>query len=143
MTRFLFRSLALAGTISALPAVAAADPLGVWLVPAREAHIQILKCETGEGICGKLLSATKPKSNPDFVDIHNKDPALRTRRMMGQIVMEGFKGGPTKWTGGKVYNPGDGNTYTGILTLVDENHLKLTGCAFWFLCKSQTWTRLE
>ncbi len=121
---------------------AAADPTGVWMSPSRGAHIQIMTCGDNS-LCGKLLSASKPRTNPEFLDVHNRDPLLRSRHMMGQIVMEGFTGGPVKWTGGHVYNPGDGNTYGGVITVVDDNHLKLTGCAFWFLCKSQTWVRVE
>ena len=120
---------------------AAADIDGVWLSPSRSAHVQITHC--GELLCGKVISATQPKTNPNFLDVHNKNPALRTRRVIGQMLLEGFSGGPTEWTGGHLYNPGDGNTYNGKLTLVDENHLKLTGCALWVLCKSQVWTRLD
>ncbi len=120
---------------------AAADVEGVWLSPSRSAHVQITHC--GEGLCGKVISATQPKTNPNFLDVHNKDPALRNRRVIGAMLLEGFSGGPTEWSGGHVYNPGDGNTYSGKLTLIDQNHLKLTGCAVWVLCKSQVWTRLD
>lgn len=131
-------------TALALPLVgpaAAADIDGVWLSPSRQAHVQITHC--GDALCGKVISATRPKTNPEFLDVHNKDPSLRSRRVIGMLLLEGFTGGPTEWTGGHVYNPGDGNTYRGTLDLVDENHLKLTGCALWFLCKSQVWTRVE
>ena len=124
--------------------VAATDnppPYGVWQSPSRGAHIEIVPCQDG-AICGKLLSATRPKSNPQLLDIHNKDPAKRDKSMIGQIVFDGFKGGPMKWTGGRVYNPGDGNYYSGVITLVDNDHMTLKGCAFWFLCKAQTWTRV-
>ena len=124
--------------IAAGPAAAAVD--GVWLSPSRAAHVQITHC--GDTLCGKVISASQPKTNPNFLDVHNKNPALRTRRVIGALLLEGFMGGPTEWTGGHVYNPGDGNTYTGKLTLVDDNHLRLTGCALWVLCKSQVWTRL-
>ena len=119
----------------------AQDIDGVWLSPSRAAHVQITHC--GETICGKVVSASQPKTNPNFLDVHNKDPSLRTRRVIGQTLLAGFMGGPTEWTGGHVYNPGDGNTYNGKLTLIDDNHLKLTGCALWVLCKSQMWTRIE
>jgi uncharacterized protein (DUF2147 family) len=130
-------SIALAGS-----AAAEDGPFGVWQSPSRGAHIQIVPCEDG-AICGKLLTASRPKSNPQLLDIHNKDPSLRDRSMLGQTVLQGFKGGPMKWTGGKLYNPGDGNYYSGVITLVDNDHLQLKGCAFWFLCKGQTWTRLD
>lgn len=119
----------------------AADIQGIWLSPSRGAHIQIAHC--GEQICGKLVSASRPASNPNFLDIHNKDPGLRSRSVIGSMLLEGFTGGPTKWTGGHVYNPGDGNTYSGAITQIDDDHLKLEGCALWVLCKTQVWSRVQ
>ena len=141
---FQLTALTAAALMIGLPSMAAAEeaPVGVWQSPSRGAHIQIVPCEGG-AICGKLLEASRPKSNPQLLDIHNKDPSLRDRSMIGQIVFDGFKGGPMKWTGGRLYNPGDGNYYSGVISLVDSNHLQLKGCAFWFLCKAQTWTRVE
>ena len=127
-----------AGSVAAEDSAA----LGVWQSPTRGAHIEIIACADG-AICGKLVSASKPQSNPQLLDVHNKDPALRDRKMLGQIVLDGFKGGPMKWIGGRVYNPGDGNYYSGVITLIDDTHMQLKGCAFWFLCKSQTWTKVE
>ncbi len=123
------------------PAAAGGGIDGVWLSPSRSAHVQITHC--GEALCGKVISATQPKTNPNFLDVHNRNPAMRNRRVIGALLLEGFTGGPTEWSGGHVYNPGDGNTYTGRLTLIDDNHLKLTGCALVMFCKSQVWTRLE
>lgn len=119
----------------------AADIEGLWLSPSRSAHIKIEHC--GDSLCGRLISATKPNTNPQYLDVHNHDPSQRTRSVIGTLLLEGFTGGPVKWTGGRVYNPGDGNTYSGTLTLRDEDHLELRGCALWVLCKSQVWTRLD
>ena len=120
---------------------AAADITGVWLAPARSAHVEIDRC--GETVCGKVLSATPAKTNPSLLDVNNKRPELRSRPMIGRTLLDGFIGGPVKWTGGWLYNPGDGNTYHGALTLLDPNHLQVKGCALVILCRSQTWTRLE
>ena len=62
--------------------------------------------------------------------------------MVGALLIQGFKGGPTTWKGGQVYNPGDGKSYKGALTLVDPNHLKLQGCVLGVLCKSQVFKRI-
>ncbi len=120
---------------------AAGDIKGVWLATSRSAHVRIFGC--GGAICGRMISATPAKSNPKLLDVHNKTPALRRRRMVGAVLLSGFKGGPQKWTGGRLYNPGDGNWYQGSLTLLDKDHLKLQGCALAVLCKSQSWTRVK
>jgi uncharacterized protein (DUF2147 family) len=116
--------------------------LGVWQSPSGKDRVEVMSCEGG-AICGKLLSATPTKTNPNLLDIHNKDPAKRKHPLIGQTIFSGFKGGPKKWTGGRLYNPDDGNHYSGSITLVDAAHVKLKGCALRFLCKSLTWTRVE
>ena len=138
----MFRSMLFAAlaVLVASPA-AAGDITGVWLAHARQAHIEMTRC--GDAVCGRILSASPAKTNPDLLDVHNKNPALRTRKMIGVTFLEGFTGGPTKWTGGRLYNPDDGNFYRGVIVLVDENHLQLKGCAIVFLCKSQVLTRLQ
>ena len=114
---------------------------GVWLAQSRDAHVLITHC--GEAVCGKVLSASPARKNPQLLDVNNHDPALRGRHMVGLFLMDGFNGGPHKWTGGKLYNPGDGNFYHGALTLLDDDHLEVKGCALVILCKSQVWKRLE
>ena len=135
-------TLALLTAAGPVAADATCQACGVWQSPSRGAHVQVMTCENG-AICGKLMEASRPKSNPQLLDIHNKDPSKRNTSMIGQVVFHGFKGGPTKWTGGRFYNPGDGNFYSGSVSLADATHLKLKGCALGFLCKSQTWTRVE
>ena len=131
--------------VPALLAVLAASPAaagitGVWLAPARSAHIRIYPC--GQAVCGRMISATRPRANPQLLDIHNQDPALRRRSMVGAVIIQGFTGGPTSWKGGRVYNPGDGKSYKGALTLVDADHLKLQGCVLGLVCKSQVLKRI-
>lgn len=133
--------LALTALLVGLPAAAHAEITGIWQAQSRGAKVEILRC--GDAICGKVLSARPAKSNPMLLDVNNKDPALRTRRMVGATLIEGFRGGPQKWTGGRLYNPGDGNYYKGVITLLDKDRMVLKGCALMVLCKSQIWTRIE
>ena len=125
------------------PAAASAQQVyGVWQSTSLEARIEIATCEGG-AICGTLLSANRPKKNPELLDVHNKNPAKRQLTLIGQPILEGFKGGPHKWTGGHVYNPDNGKHYSATITVVDSNHLHVKGCALRFLCQSQTLTRVE
>ncbi len=49
---------------------------------------------------------------------------------------------PGKWRG-KVFVPDIGQTFSGTITMIDENTLKGEGCLLGHvLCKSQSWTRL-
>jgi uncharacterized protein (DUF2147 family) len=47
------------------------------------------------------------------------------------------------WSDGQVYNAEDGKTYSGKITPVGTDQLKLRGCVFFPLCKTQTWTRVR
>jgi uncharacterized protein (DUF2147 family) len=134
-------TLAVFGLAQARGDVKAVDICGVWQAQSRGALVRIDSC--GEEVCGTVLSAKPAKSNPLLLDVNNKDPALRSRPMVGSTLITGFTGGPVKWTGGRLYNPGDGNYYHGSLTLLDDDHLQVKGCAFLILCKSQTWTRID
>jgi uncharacterized protein (DUF2147 family) len=46
------------------------------------------------------------------------------------------------WTGGQLYNPDDGRTYTGSIRL-QRGMLELRGCALSIFCDTQTWRRPE
>jgi uncharacterized protein (DUF2147 family) len=118
----------------------AASPIeGRWLTPVHHGVIEITSC--GDTICGRVVSSDSIKADPSLKDLHNKDAALRTRPVKGMTMLAGFTGGPKEWKGGTAYNPDDGNTYKGSLTLADANTLKVTGCVVFPLCKTQTWTR--
>ena len=87
-------------------------------------------------------SHSKPTAG-SIIHLNQIKPVGRRDRPAGGAIA-GFKGGPEKWSGGTLYNPGDGHTYGGSLTLLDPDHLLLKGCVlFGLVCKSQTWTRLK
>ena len=51
--------------------------------------------------------------------------------------------GDGQWTG-SLYDAEDGRTYTGKLNIVDERHVKVSGCVLGGLfCQTQTWTRVK
>ena len=75
--------------------------------------------------------------------MHNRNPQLRGRRLIGLQILGGFTASGTGWSGGTIYNAEDGGTYKATVTPVDANHLKVRGCIVWPLCKSQVWTRVR
>jgi uncharacterized protein (DUF2147 family) len=125
----------------ATPALAAAPIEGTW--NARDEHgvVQFYVC--GEAICGKLLNADQIRVNPAVTDLRNKDAALRGRPLKDLVFLTGFTGGPKDWRGGSVYNPEDGGTYHGRLTLLDPDTLKLEGCIIYPFCQTQVWHRVK
>ncbi|ATQ43780.1 DUF2147 domain-containing protein [Caulobacter mirabilis] len=121
--------------------VFAADITGRWRTPGNGGEVEVYPC--GGAVCGKLISSAHIAKDPGALDAKNKDPKLASRKLKGLTFLTGFTGGPTEWKGGKVYNPEDGNTYSGTITAVGADTLKLKGCVVAPLCKTQTWTRIK
>jgi uncharacterized protein (DUF2147 family) len=119
----------------------AEDVIGRWRNPAEAGDLLIYPC--GDKVCAKGVPTDPAKVAEDMKDIKNKNPELRSRSLNGLEVMRGFAGGPKVWSGGSIYRPADGNTYSGKMELVDPNTLKLTGCVVAPLCQSQTWKRVS
>jgi uncharacterized protein (DUF2147 family) len=77
------------------------------------------------------------------VDNHNPDRALRSRSLIGVEIVRGVREtAPGVWGDGELYNPDDGRTYTGTITLRGST-LELRGCALGVFCQTQVWRRPE
>jgi uncharacterized protein (DUF2147 family) len=125
-----------------LAAPSADSVIGTWHSPTKNGVINIQKC--GSSICGTLESGDDIKAHPDAKDVNNKDESQRGRALKGLTMLSGFKpGSDGTWEDGNVYNPNDGRTYSGKITVQDANTLHLRGCVFVPLCKTETWTRIR
>jgi uncharacterized protein (DUF2147 family) len=127
-------SLALVGTASA------SDVTGVWRTADSGGRIEINRC--GASICGKIIGGEAAPGQAT-TDVKNKDAALRNRPLNGLVILKGFSGGPSEWTGGTIYNPKDGGTYMASVKLAAEDMLQVKGCVAAMLCQTQTWKRLK
>lgn len=115
---------------------AAADVTGTWLTQNGLSQVRISPC--GGARCGTIVW-TKAQAR----DGRNPDPSLRSRDLVGVRIFS--EGRPTAggWTG-TLYNPLDGNTYSGKMRLRSAGELELSGCILaGLLCQSQIWTRLR
>lgn len=122
-------------------AVAATPVTGMWRTPVKNSIIDIYDC--GAYVCGRVVSSDDLRGNPNMRDAHNSDAALQSRPIKGLVMMTGFKGGPTEWTGGTLYDPSSGHSYHGSIDLVSADTLKLKGCIVAPLCRTQSWTRVH
>jgi len=130
--------------LSMLAAAAAMSPdaaVGRWRTETRNGVVEVERC--GGSICGKLVSSDGLRTNPNMLDINNRDTALRGRRLLNLQILGGFTRGNSEWSGGTIYNGDDGGTYRATVTPIDADHLKVKGCIIWPLCKSQIWTRIH
>jgi len=119
----------------------AADVTGLWATPGNGGQVEIARC--GNALCGKLVTSNNIKADPTLKDSKNKDESQRGRTLKNLQMLYDFTGGPTKWTGGKVYNPEDGGTYSGTIEQLSDNKLKLKGCIVAPFCKTQVWNRIR
>jgi uncharacterized protein (DUF2147 family) len=128
----------------ALPVSALASPVGEWTTEGAKARVRIEPCAAdARKLCGTITWSYRPPDAPvgPLVDVHNDDPALRARPIVGLPLLQGFApDGPDLWAGGTIYDPEGGNTYRSKLRLEGEDVLEVDGCVLFF-CQSQTWNR--
>jgi len=122
----------------------AADLQGVWLTEDKDAALTITNC--GGQLCGRIiwLESATDRSGSLRLDQNNPDPAKQTQRVCGLVVISGLKpSGPDTWDG-SVYNPQDGQTYSGNITVVSDKALKVQAyIGLPIFGRSQTWTRVN
>jgi uncharacterized protein (DUF2147 family) len=122
-------------TASVLTTTAFATVTGEWLVADRTAQISIADCG------GALWGVVSWEADPGGVDEKNPDPTKRSRPTLGMPVLLGMKAsGPNQWAG-QIYNSENGKTYSGGLTLVNPDVLRVRGCIFGMLCGGENWSR--
>jgi uncharacterized protein (DUF2147 family) len=111
--------------LAASPA-SAGDPSGVWLRDNGNSRVKIAPCGGG-AYCGSIVWL-KDKSGPAKI---------------GQRVFFGMKpDGENQWAG-SAFNPEDGETYSGYMTL-SGGRLKTQGCVMGgLICRSVNWTKVN
>lgn len=135
----------LLAAVSAPPALAQLreKALGVWAEEDGEAHIEIAPCQ--DKLCGHIVWLKNPidHNGQPQMDLNNPNPALRTRPILGLLIMAGLQpNDDNAYLEGQVYNSEDGKIYDVYLTPAGDN-MKVEGCLMKILCASQTWTRVR
>lgn len=115
------------------------DYLGRWRTQSEGGVVEIYRC--GPALCGRIVMSGRLLKDPDARDRKNKSAALRGRRMLGLDLLSGLEPDGAGWKG-RLYNPEDGETYSGTMRLTGPGRLKVQGCVLYILCRSQTWTRV-
>lgn len=123
-----------------VPSISFADPSGLWSRTNENGETHIRIAPAGPIYTGTIEWMENPR-NDEF----NPVVELQDRPLVGiQIFEDMTQVSDVKWEG-SLYNPEDGNTYDGSLTVVDANTLELEGCVtiiIFPICDSDTWTRV-
>jgi uncharacterized protein (DUF2147 family) len=129
----------------AVHAAPAADPtFGDWLTDGGGGKVRVGPCAADPArACGALVWLKPPAGAAagPLHDANNPDPALRSRPMIGVLIISDFhREASGEWVDGKIYDPNDGKTYKSKMNLAPDGTLKVSGCVMVF-CKAQTWTK--
>ena len=132
-----------------------ADPIeGMWQTQLLS-EVTITACP--EGFCGALskiivptkgltpeeLAAASAMPVESFTDQRNPDPALRSRPMMGLQILTLRYGDKPGIYDGEIYNPQDGNTYSGYVEMLGPDQVRLNGCVLYnIICQGEDWVRV-
>ena len=127
--------LGVVGGLAATPAGAARDQsVGIFRNPKNSVHIRIHPC--GQSMCGTVVWANE-KAQRDARE-------GGTPRLVGTELFKGFKRIDAKRWKGRVFVPDINKTFSGTVTVEDQNTLTGRGCLFAGIgCKSQSWTRVD
>ncbi|MBW6498681.1 MAG: DUF2147 domain-containing protein [Bacteroidales bacterium] len=138
--------LAMAMFIS-LPIWAQADALlGIWLTEEKNSQVEITKAPNGQFI-GRIVWLNEPldEDGKPKTDKENPTASQRNQRLLGLQILKGFTYDANKkeWSGGTIYDPDNGKTYSAFMKLDGNNTMVLRGYVMGMrmLGRNSTWTR--
>ena len=152
------KRLLLATALLTLPLAADAQAptvMGTWLTAAKTAQVRLTPCADARHgpVCGTIVSLTDPKGPdgkpiaPDAaLDFRNSDPTLKTRKILGMVLLYGFKNAaePNSFEEGTIYSAENGKTYKANISLQADGTLRLRGyVGSPMFGETQIWTRVQ
>ena len=114
---------------------------GVWVTEGTRSKVEIFK--TGISYAAKIIwlaDANNAEGLPK-TDKKNPDPALRSRPIIGLVILSDLKLENGVWKGSKIYSPERGEYVNCILQLQDRNTLKITATKGFF-STTKYWRKL-
>ncbi len=112
--------------VAPLCAALAQDVVGKWKLEDGSAIVEVYK--QGDVFNGKIVwlqNPTEADGSP-AVDDKNPDSKLRSRKLIGLNMLSGLKEGDGEYSGGSIYDPGNGKTYNCSMK-VEGDVLKVRG----------------
>ncbi len=140
------RNLVCAGLLAGAAMGAAADEgrdphnvFGTFAIPGGSSHITIDDCGDGSP-CGRISWLSPETLGPG--DTPETLVSATGEKIMGLLMLEGFKKKKRDWRGGTIYDPGAGKTYASRLKRLEDGSLQLKGC-IGPICQTQIWTEVS
>ena len=130
--------------VLAATAAMAQDVLGKWKLEDGSAIVEVY--QDGDVFNGRIVWLEKPTEadGSPAVDDKNPDKALRTRQLIGLNMLHDLKAVDGEYSGGKIYDPGNGKTYNCSMK-VEGTTLKVRGSLDkkGLLGRTMDWFRVE
>jgi len=116
--------------------------IGIWLTEKKGSQIRIFKATDGK-YYGKIEWL---EENKDRLDVNNPDEKLRSKKVMGMLILRGFSYNESKkqWDNGTIYDPENGKTYDCFMWFDgNDNQLHIKGYVLGmkFIGRETLWTR--
>ena len=104
----------------------AQDVVGKWKLEDGTAIVEVYK--QGDVFNGKIVWLEKPTEDDGSPakDDNNPDSKLRSRELIGLNMLSGLKKDGNEYSGGSIYDPGNGKTYNCSMK-VEGDVLKVRG----------------
>lgn len=135
MKSFRLAALSLGLLISTAAQAEPASPAGNWLTDGGQSIVRFSPC--GTGWCGNIDRILRPTPNGPARDVHNPDPSLRSRTILGLRIVELTGTSADRWKG-TIYDPRSGKRYTAMVRRLPGNLLEVQGCLAIF-CRTMRW----
>ncbi|EKV56080.1 DUF2147 domain-containing protein [Brachyspira hampsonii] len=126
--------------------VKANDVVGLWYAEKDSlGRIPVVEIYEENGkYYGYSFAYKEPYNGKESLDEKNPNPELRKLPLKGLVYIMGLSFNKNEWNDGKIYNPYDGKTYNGKMSIDKEGKLILRGSIdkAGILGKSMKWTRV-
>lgn len=120
------------------------DILGIWFTEGGKSKVEITK-KNGK-YDGKIIWLKTPNREDGTVklDRENEDEKLRSRKILGINVIQGFEWDDDEYEDGTIYDPENGKLYDCEITWENQNTLNVRGyIGFSLLGRTTVWTRAK
>lgn len=128
-------ALPIALALAASPASAQQSIDGTYIDSGGYTEITVGPC--GNRRCGEITRIIRQKPGEPNRDVHNDNPALRDRPILGIRILQDLVWDDGAWRG-EVYNPEDGETYRTEVRARANGALEVKGCVVLF-CRTRVW----
>ncbi len=114
---------------------------GTWLTGDGDGWVDIVI--TDNGLSGVIAGTPNDRPDRSRFDDNNPDADLRSRELLGLELFSGFHfDGDDRWVNGTIYDANSGKTYRCIITVINDNKIKVRGyIGVPLLGRTEIWTR--